>query len=155
MGTPEQFAADCDRAAAELRRMPADLRRALSAEEESKVGEPLADRISGALSGPYARALSGSVEAVATAEGLEIVIGGSQRVASGGAQARDLVFGTEFGGGGRVTTVPARPGRRSYRLRSTRQFRQAHPFVFKTLDRSAEWIVDRYLEIVDGVIDRG
>lgn len=149
--TPAAFAADCKRTAADLRRLPADLRRALAAEVKPRVAVPLATRIAGNARGSYGSALSGAVKARAQADP-QIVIGGSRRVVSGGANPRQLVYGTEFGGGGRVSVVAGTPRHRGYRRRSTRQFVPARPFVFTTVGSSIEWVLEEFAGIVDEVL---
>jgi hypothetical protein len=148
----DEFARECDAASRALRRVPTDLRRELGREVKEQVAVPLAAKIGAAASGPYARALSGAVKARAQADPT-IVIGGSRKVVRGGANARQLVFGTEWGGGKRTTRVAARPGRRGYRRRSTNQFVPAHPFVFSTIGDNVDWVLDRYSDIVLKVLN--
>lgn len=148
----DEFAAECDHAARLLRRVPSQLRKALASEVQSEVSAPLATRIGAAATGPYARALSGSVKARAQADPT-IVIGGTRKVVSGGASPRQLVYGTEFGGGARSTAVPTRPGRRGYKRRSTNQFVPAHPFIFDTLSANTAWALDRFADITLKVLN--
>lgn len=148
------FAAECDAASKSLRRLPKDVRRALASDVKSEVAAPLADKIGAASRGPYGRVLAAATKARASADP-QIVVGGARRVVSGGASARQLVYGTEFGGGGRTTAVPAGRGHKAYRRRSTNQFRRAYPFVFPTIGREGEWVLDRFADIVLKAIDEG
>jgi hypothetical protein len=152
MATLDEFGRECDAAAKALRRVPRELRRALASEVKTEVAVPLAAKIAAAASGPYGRALSGAVKARAQADPT-IVIGGSRKVVSGGANARQLVFGTEFGGGKRTTRIARRPGRAGYRRRTTNQFVPAHPFVFSTIGDNVDWVLDRYSDIVLKVLN--
>ena len=154
MSTPQEFAAECDQVAKSLRRMPAELRRALASGVKSDVAAPLAAKIGAAAAGPYGHALSGAVKARAAADPT-IVIGGSRRVVSGGASARDLIYGTEFGGGKRTTAVPRNAKHKGYRRRSTNQFHPAHPFVFPTIGRESDWVLDQFATIVLDTLDKG
>lgn len=149
------FSTQCQQASRDLRRMPADLRRALASEVKDEVAVPLASKIGQAATGPWGPALAASTKARALADPT-IVIGGSKRVVSGGANARQLVYGTEFGGGKRITRVPGNAKHRGYRRWSTRQFARHHkPFVFPTLGKSGEWVLEKFAEIVGRVIGDG
>lgn len=150
----EDFAAECDFVAKQLRRIPSDVRRALASEVKTEVATPLAAKIASAAKGPYGPALSGSVKARAAADPT-IVVGGSRKVVSGGANARQLVFGTEFGGGKRITRVPTSPKRSGYRRRTTNQFVPAHPFVFSTIGSNMDWVLDTYADIVLKTLNEG
>ena len=156
----DEFAADCGAAAKGLRRLPKELRRALSAEVKDAVAEPLANRIRAAASGPYARVLGPGTKARAGADPT-IVIGGMSPKLSGGGGPRAVVYGTEWGGGKRLSPVVAyqrggrRPGRvRGYRRYSTNQFRTAHPFVFPTVNANMDKALEAWAGIVDDVVAR-
>lgn len=154
MADLSDFAAECEFVSKKLRRINKDLRRALAAEVKTEVAIPLAQKISQAASGPYGPALSGAVKARAQADPT-IVIGGSRKIVHGGANARQLVFGTEFGGGKRITAVPRNAKHKGYKRRSTNQFVPAHPFVFSTIGRNGEWVLDQFSNIVMKVLDGG
>ncbi|CCH79086.1 hypothetical protein BN12_40056 [Nostocoides japonicum T1-X7] len=155
MATPEEFAAECGAAARGLRRVPSALRRALAAEVKTEVAVPLAAKVAGAAAGPWARVLSAGVKARASADP-QIVVGGASPRLSGGAGPRQVVFGTEFGGGKRITTVHRTDRHRGYFRRSTRQFgTHQRPFVFKTVSNNMDWVLDRYADIVTDVLDEG
>ena len=158
MSTGQEFARECKEAARNLRRLPKELRRALSNEVRDQVAEPLAADIRAAWSGPYARALSAATKTRAAADP-QIVVGGSRRVVSGGASARDLVFGAEFGGGRRVTVIPTRPGRRGHRRHTTRQFGRGQHAVFGTIEATLDRTFQRWADVVEkvagDVIDNG
>lgn len=147
------FAAECQHVARLLRRVPRDLRRDLARGVQEQVARPLAARISAAASGPYGPALSGAVKARAQADPT-IVIGGARRVVSGGASARDLVYGVEFGGGKKVRAVARTARHEGYRRHTTNQFRIPHPFVFDTIGRSMDWVLDAFAELVIRVLER-
>jgi len=146
VSTPDEFARECEAAAKALRRVPKELKRALAQEVKTEIAVPLATRIGGAARGPYGHALSGSVKARASADP-QIVIGGSKAIVSGGASARQLIYGTEFGGGKRVTAVPRTARHRGYKRASTNQFHPAHPFVFPTVERNADWVLEQFADI--------
>lgn len=152
MATAEEFARECRETSRQLRRLPADLRRALAQRSKTEVADPLAQRISAAASGPYGRALSGAVKTRAQADP-QIVIGGARKVVSGGASARQLVYGVEFGGGSRVKAIPATARRRGHRRHTTRQFVGKHrPFVFPTIGRHIPAALEAFAGIVDDVL---
>ncbi|MGW5239496.1 hypothetical protein ACWEOW_11235 [Monashia sp. NPDC004114] len=155
MATPDEFARECDEVARSLRRVPSELRRALASEVKTEVATPLAARVAAAAAGPYARPLSGAVKARALADPT-IVIGGSRKVVSGGASPRQLIYGTEWGGGKRRSSVTRRTrhGSVTYKRRSTNQFVPAHPFVFDTIAENADWVLDRFADITLKVLDR-
>lgn len=153
MASPEEFAQECEAAAKALRRIPKELRRALAAEVKTEVAEPMASKIRSAARGPWASRLSWQTKARAAADP-QVVIGGVKKIVSGGANARQLIYGTEFGGGRRVTRVPARAGRKGYRRESTNQFIQNHtPYVFPTLRANSDFVLDAFADIVLKVIN--
>lgn len=133
------FAQDCRKASKDLRFLPRDLKRQLASDIRTDVAQPLATRISGAARGSYGRVLAPQVKARSQANPT-IAVGGGRRLVSGGATGRDLVYGTEFGGG---------------RSKRTRQFvRNKAPFIFPTIGRSGGWVLDRFADIVDRVLGR-
>jgi len=152
VATPEEFAQQCRETSRQMRRLPAELRRTLAQRSKAEVAEPLAAKISAAASGPYGRALSASVKTRAAADP-QIVVGGARRVVSGGASARQLVYGVEFGGGSRVKAIPATPRRRGHRRHTTRQFVGKHaPFVFPTIGANIDTVLESFADIVDDVL---
>lgn len=152
--TPEQFGRECAAASKQLRRIPAELRKALGQRTRDEVASPLADRVKAAPAGVYGRAVAGTVRVRSKADPT-LVVGGQRRVASGGATGRQLVYGSQFGGGSRVTAVAGRAGRKGYSRRSTRQFaRHAEPFVARTVIQSVGWAFDRWASIVDDVLNK-
>ena len=154
MATGSEFAHECKEAARNMRRLPKELRRDLANEVRDEVAEPLAGDIRAAWSGPYARALAGATKARVQTDP-QIVVGGSRRVVSGGANARALVFGTEWGGGRRVTPIPSRPGRRGYRRRTTQQFpRTGQHAVYGTIHRTLDATFERWADVVDKIVGR-
>jgi hypothetical protein len=147
--TPEEFASACRDTSRQLRKLPADVRRALAARVKGEVAEPLAGAVRSAGSGTYARRVAATTKVRASADP-KIVVGGQRRITSGGATGRQLVFGTEFGGGNRVGVVRSTARRRGHRRRVTRQFvAQRSPFVFRTVAREAGPAFDRWAGIVD------
>ena len=154
MSSTDDFAAECKAAARNLRRVPKDLRRTLSHEVQDQVARPLSGKINAAASGPWARVLSVSARTRAAAEPT-IVVGGSRPRLSGGAGPRQVIFGTEFGGGKRLTAVPRKNGHRGYRRYSTNQF-AAHqrPFVFPTIGRELPNVLDTFADITMGVLEK-
>lgn len=159
MSDIDEFTAQCRVAARGLRRLPSDLRRGIAGDVQEQVAAPLADRVGAAARGPWAAQLRAATKARKLADPT-IVIGGSRKVVSGGANPRQLVYGTEFGGGKRRTAVPSRPGRRGYTRVTTRQFANNHaPFVFRTVGENFDWAIDRFAGIVldrlEGAVDDG
>lgn len=145
-----------------------------------EIAEPLAEDIAGAYTGPWAQPLAGATKARRLADPT-IIVGGTRRVVSGGASPRQLVYGNEWGGGARVTTVHrerradgtkrhgrisaaerarrASAGKTVYKVRSTRQFLRPHPSIFPTIRSAGGWMLDRFadiaLSVLDEVIPRG
>ena len=150
MATPEDFAQSCREAARNTRRLPKDLRDALRTRTRPEVTEPLAHDIAAAVTGAHARVLSSAVKPRTSATP-DLVVGGTRPKLSGGGGPRDVVFGDEFGGGNRRGTVRATARARSHTRRVTRQFKKG-PFVFRTLARRVDWVLDRYADIVDDVL---
>lgn len=147
---PEEFARECRETARNMRRLPKDLRGALRVNVRSQVAIPIADDIRSAGRSVYARRVAGTVRTRSSGDPT-IVVGGAKRVASGGAKGRDLVFGTNFGGGNRIKAVPRSDSHRGYRRHSTHQFRrQRDPFVFRTVGQN----LDRYLDLWAGIVDK-
>jgi hypothetical protein len=137
-----------------MRRLPAELRRALATETRAKVAEPLAADNRRSWRGAYAPALSAQTKARVQTDP-QVVIGGAKRVVSGGANARQLVYGTEWGGGKRVTAIPSRPGRRGHRRRTTQQFpRTGQHAVYGTIHDTLDATFDRWVGVIDDIIER-
>lgn len=138
-----------------LRRLPKDVRRALSARMKDEVATPLASRIAAAAAGPWAGALRAGTKARAGADPT-IAVGGMSPKMRGGAGPRNVVFGAEFGGGKRLAKVTEyqRGGRRAGKVRghrryATRQF--AHnkdPFIFDTVAANMDKTMDAIATIV-------
>ena len=154
MSSMEEFAAECDQVARSLRRLPKDVRRALASDVKTEVAAPLAAKIGSAATGPYGAVLATATKARASAEPV-IVVGGGRKVVSGGATPRDLVFGTEFGGGKRRSRVPRNAKHVGYSRAGTNQFKPARPFVFPTIGREGDWVLDRFADIVLKALDEG
>lgn len=147
MATPEEFSAECRLASKNLRRVPRELRRALSSEVKNQVAVPLASRVGSAARGPWSRVLQAGTKARAGADPT-IVVGGLRPKLSGGAGPRQVVFGAEFGGGKRLTAVPRTARHRGYRRYSTNQFRaNKTPFVFPTIAKNLPWVLDQFADI--------
>jgi hypothetical protein len=157
-GDLDAFARACKDTSRQLRRIPADLRRELSSQVQPQVAVPLAAKIANNLTGPWATPLAASTKARKLADPT-IVIGGAKRVVSGGASARQLVYGVTFGGGSRVTTTTRRTrngGRpTTYKLPSTRQFRgKGNDQVFGTIRAEGAWVLEQFANIVDDVLGK-
>lgn len=152
MATTDEFAQECRQAARSIRRLPADLRRALGQRVKPEVADPLAAEVRTAWTGPHAAALSAGTKTRVSGDP-QLVVGGSRRVVSGGANVRQLAFGDEFGGGSRVGQVAGTSRRRAHRRRTTRQFpRTGQAAVFGTVSRRVESTFDRWTKIVDDVL---
>lgn len=151
--TPEEFAGHCRQVSRDMRRLPVEVKRALRERMKPDVAEPLAQDIRAAGAGSYGTRVAGTVRVRANADPT-VVVGGAKRVASGGARGRDLVFGTEFGGGKRLTAVARANGHRGYRRYSTNQFRRHRaPFIFPTIGRTAGHYLERWADVVTEIID--
>jgi hypothetical protein len=148
VASPEEFAQQCREASRNMRRLPAELRRTLAARSKADVADPLAAKIAAAASGPYGRALSTAVKTRAAADP-QIVVGGARRVVSGGASARQLVFGTEWGGGKRVKAFAKTANRKGYKRRTTRQFVTPHPFVYPTIGANIDTVLEAFATMVE------
>ena len=134
--------------------MPKDLRDAIKDQVTPQVASPLADKVAQAFTGPWAAPLAAATKARKLADPT-IVIGGARKVASGGASARQLVYGATWGGGSRVSNVTRRTrhGSTSYRARTTRQFRgKARDNIVPTIRREGDWVLDQFAAIVDDVL---
>lgn len=148
------FSAACRVAARQLRRLPAELRRTLAREVKTEVADPLAGQISQAWRGPQGAALAKATKSRVQADP-QIVVGGARRLLTGGATARDIVFGNEFGGGKRVATVAARGNGKPYRRHTTRQFpTSGQHAVFGTVDDNLDEAFANWVDAVDKIIGR-
>jgi len=150
------FATSCKDTSRQLRRLPAELRKALASEVQAQVADPLAGKIAQAFQGPWAAPLARSTKARKLADPT-IVVGGARRVVSGGASARQLVYGATFGGGSRVSSVTrrTRSGTTSYKVHTTRQFRgKGRDDVFNTIRSQGAWVLTQFATIVDDVLGK-
>ena len=152
MATPAEFAAQCRTTSRLIRRLPADLRRELGRRVKPDVADPLAQSVRSDWVGPH-RAVLAAATKTRVAGDPQLVVGGSRRVLSGGGSPRSVVFGDEFGGGSRVSTVAGTGRRRSHRRRTTRQFRRAgYGTLFGTVRDQLEVTFERWADIVDDVL---
>jgi len=151
----EDFERACREAARGMRRLPAEVRKAIAARAMPEVAQPVAAAMAARFTGPWARVLSAGTKARKQADPT-IVVGGARRVASGGASVRQLVYGNEWGGGARRSRVSrsTRNGGRStsYTARTTRQFRTPHPAVIPTIRDESGNMLDAWAGIVNDVI---
>lgn len=151
---PASFARECEYVAKALRRIPKEVRRTLAHEVKDKVAVPLASKVAANAKGPWARVLSSGTKARSGANPT-INIGGMRPKLSGGAGPRDVVFGSQWGGGKRSTTVAATSRRKGYRRRSTNQFvSNITPFVYPTIVARMPEVLDTYADIVLDVMDK-
>lgn len=157
---PEEFARHCREAAHDLRALPAEVARALDLRLTRDVAQPLADDIRAGATTLYGRRLAATTT-VRTGPTPQVVLGGPQRILSGGATGRDIALAvTEGTDPGRVATIPAGTGpkgrrHRSYRQRTTRQFiGRRDPFVERTITRRLEHYADVTAGIVADVIEK-
>ena len=154
MASLDDFTAECELAAKNLRRVPRDLRRALSSDVKTKVASRRAQKIGAAATGPWAPVLAAGTKARAAADP-QIVVGGLRPKLSGGAGPRQVVFGTEFGGGKRISRVARSAKRSGYRRYSTNQFRNnKRPFVFPTIGKNLDWVLDEFADITMTTLDK-
>lgn len=153
----EAFERSCRDTSRQLRRIPAELRKALASEVQPKVAVPLAGKVAQAFAGPWSAPLAAQTKARKLADPT-IVVGGAKRVASGGASARQLVYGATFGGGSRVSTVTRRTrsgGSTTYQVHTTRQFRgKGRDDVFNTIRANGAWVLTQFASIVDDVLGK-
>lgn len=142
--------------ARDLRRAPKAVRDEVKRESRTRIAEPLAAKIKSAAAstGPWAAVLVAGTKTRAGAEPV-IVVGGKTPRLSGGAGPRHVVFGTEWGGGKRLSVVARSNRARGHRRYSTNQFRRhKHPFIFPTVARNYDAIVEAYADIVVRAIDK-
>jgi hypothetical protein len=154
VSTPDEFHTQCTQTAKALRRLPKDLRRAVAGDVQARVAVPLAGAMRAALTGPYANALQGAVKARVAADP-RIVIGGGSRVVSGGARARQLIYGVEFGGGRGRARVAATGRHRGYSRRSTNQFVPARSFVGATIHARGAQALTVWADVILEHLQRG
>lgn len=149
----DDFSVACKAASRDLRRLPTELRRTLAQRVRPVVADPLAEDIRGSYHGPYANALRAQTKTRVSGDP-KIVVGGARKVVSGGASARDLVFGDQFGGGRKVAEVTrrTRTGTTRYRRHTTRQFAKPRPSIFPTIGRTMDRTLDRFASIVEEVL---
>lgn len=148
MPGPEEFAAECREVSRSMRRLPAEVKRALRARSRAEVAEPMAADIRTGGRSVYARTVAPTARVRSNADPT-IVLGGARRIASGGASGRDLVFGAVFGGGRKVGTVKATGRTKAHRRRTTRQFASGRdPFVYRTVFSNVEEYLDRWATII-------
>lgn len=100
----EAFERSCRDTSRQLRRLPSDLRKAIAAEAQERVADPVAGFIADAWTGPWATELAAGTKGRKAADPTVAIVG-SRPVVSGGAAVRDLVYGTEWGGGKRTANV--------------------------------------------------
>lgn len=152
----EDFEQACKDAARGLRRLPAEVRKAIATRATDEVARPVAQAMAARFTGPWAVVLAAGTKARKQADPT-IVVGGARRVVSGGASVRQLVYGNEWGGGARRTRVSRRTrggGRStSYTARTTQQFRQPHPAVIPTIRDESGTMLTAWADIVNDVID--
>lgn len=168
------FRQECFTASRALRRLPKDVKAATRTRVTEDVARPLAAKISSAASGPYAAVLAPAVKVKADLTPV-IRIGGARKVVSGKASVRQLLYGTEWGGGKRVANVNRqsrsnRPGKRRgrvsaaeraaqaaagrtiYKRNTTMQFRTPHPFIYPTIESNREATFAAYGRLLDEVL---
>lgn len=151
---PSSFAKECEQVARELRRIPKEVRRTLAREVKEKVAEPLASVVAGKARGPWARVLTPGTKARSGADP-KIVIGGMRPRLSGGGGPRDVIFGSQWGGGKRTTAVGSTTKRRGHRRASTNQFsNNITPFVYPAIVAQMPDVLDTYAEIVLEVMEK-
>lgn len=152
--TPQEFARECDRAAQAVRSLPRALQQAYTARTRHEVADPLAARIRSAGRGVYGTRIAPTAT-VRTGTVPLVVVGGTARVVSGGATARDLLWGNELAQPARVAAVPARSRQAAHRRRSNVQTRTHRaPFILRTVNASIEWAFERWAKIADDALDQ-
>lgn len=177
----EAFERSCRDTSRQLRRVPAELRKTIAAEAQNRIADPMASFIRAAYRGPWAAELAAATKGRKAADPT-IAVAGARPVFSGGASVRHVVYGNEWGGGKRVTTVNReryaagdgrhikagqrrrgrvtdaerrRVGRTVYRVKSTQQFvRNHHPAIVPTFRDRAGWVLEAWADLVVDVIDR-
>ena len=156
MSDLEAFERECKVAARNMRRLPAEVRKALAAEVQPRVAVPLAAKVAASFSGPWADRLAAQTKARKLADPT-VVVGGAKKVTSGGASARNLVFGATWGGGKRISTVTRRTprGRQiTYQAHVTKQFDgKGNPAMIQTLRAQGGWVLQEVAQIVDEIIE--
>ena len=146
-GFPRDVAALVDQLAA----LPDDIRAHVDDLVHERVIQPLVDDIRGRETGPYGSALAGAITVAGDAPAIEVVSAGA--IVSGGASADELVWGSEYGGGERVSIVSASTRAKSYKRHTTRQFRGGWPVIVPTVEQSADQTVERFADVVDETLE--
>ena len=158
----EIFEKRCRDTSFALRRLPKELRKAMSVRVKPEIAVPLAAKIASAAGGPWGPVLAAATKARAGADPT-IVVGGARKVVSGKAAAYQLVYGVEFGANPNTTRrysvtkhgmIPGSRGATKVFMRhATRQFvGRKHPFIFPTIRREGGWILDQFATIADDVL---
>ena len=131
------FRDQCRAVGRQLRSLPAEVRTQVRKDGQRLLADPLATRMRGNVTGPWAVKIR--AHGIRTTAGSEptIKLGGARKVFSGGAAPRDVIPGTEFGGGRRPTT---------------RQFRTPRPFVYATLADDREQLLADWARLVDQAV---
>lgn len=164
----EAFARQCKALSRAVSALPKEVKQDLSPQVVEAIGPKLSQQVGHAARGPFRRALFGAARVRANPNPTLVVGGrtGASATLSGGAAARDVVFGTEYGGGNRVSTVNRKPGKRGrvsaaerakgggaggktvYKRRTTRQFVPATPYIWETTEDNMPWVLDAYADII-------
>ncbi|HEY9494606.1 MAG TPA: hypothetical protein VIR15_07120 [Intrasporangium sp.] len=163
----EAFARQCKALSRAVSALPKDVKQNLSPQVVEAIGPKLSQAVGHAARGPFRRALFGAARVRANPNPTLVVGGrtGASSTLSGGAAARDVVFGTEYGGGNRVSTVNRKPGKRGrvsaaerakggaggksvYKRHTTRQFHKGWPYVWDTTEEQMPWVLDAYADII-------
>lgn len=149
----DALARSADETARALRRLPTEVRRAMSQRMKPEVAEPLAARVRSAGSSVYGRRVAATAKARAGANPT-VVVGGTQRVVSGGGTGRQIVFGAMFGGGSRIAIIRSRRARTHLR-HTTRQFAgERDAFVPRAVRDGAAEALTNFATIANDTIDR-
>lgn len=155
----DEFAREVKNLSRALAKLPLELRREMSDEVKEKIAPRLVQRVGRAATMPYRDVLLFAPKIRANPNPTIVVGGTSTGRLSGGATARDVVFGTEYGGGNRVSVVNRKPGKRGrvskgeyssgvYKRHTTRQFLPARPYIWETVEKEFPWVLEEWAEIV-------
>lgn len=155
----DPFAVACKQAARQLRRIPNDLRHDVKQHVRTEVAEPLARAVASAASGamPYGPSAQPVVKARLDFEPVVVIPARPRaRTTEGRATVGNVVFGQEFGGGGRVRPVErTKPsgGTVIFRRDVTAQFQTHRPFIYVTLRRNAASALEAWATVLDPFLE--
>lgn len=141
-----------------MKALDPDVRRQVKKDGQRLITEPLAARMRANVKGPYAAKIAATGIRATAGSIPQVKLGGARKVFSGGAAPRDVIPGTEWGGGGRgrrggrTATYQRRTrsgGSTTVRRQVTHQFATPRPFIYATIAGDRAEMVADWLRLVD------